>query len=339
MKVSRFPPLSVRIVSIALLALLPSAGASDGPGKTARHPPEPHPRTTMATRVVRTGWLPSGGISAAGQHPRNAGHDWTSDLQGVTSDKTGNWYFTQARRIWKLPMRMDLDRDFSRKRSQGLAGLERRMGFDHMGDPDYFGGYIYVPMERPHARRPAAVSLRNADLKFLGIVTLCQGAHAPWVAVNPVDRQLYSSGFSGVTAVKRYPRAVSAGRLSLGSPERIPLFDERGAPLTLQAVQGGAFSPEGHLYLVTRYGIEAFDVTDGRRRLRTRVPYRPRWAWGHNLGDELEGIEFLDFDSGRVSSPGVRGQLHLVMIDNDGFAGGADDLYFKHFRVTDRSRR
>jgi hypothetical protein len=233
-------------------------------------------------------------------------------------------------------MHFDLNREFDPSRSQGLSGRERRMGFDHMGDPDYFDGYVYVPMER-RGRRPAAVTLRDADLKFLGTVTLKQGACAPWVAVSPVDRRLYSSSYGVVSAVVRYPRSVSGDTLSLGPPESVPLFDEGGVPVALHEVQGGAFSPDGSLYLVTREGIETFDVVGGRRRARLKIAHHRRWAFGQNLGDELEGIEVLDFDLGFVASPRVSGQIHVVMIDNDGL-GGADDLYFKHFRINGPTR-
>lgn len=276
-------------------------------------------------------------VANAGQHPRNAGYDWTTDLQGVTSDKAKNWYFAQTQRIWKIPMHLDLNRRFNMGMSKGLSSLERRMGFEHMGDPDFYGGQLYIPLERRRSRRPAAVSLRDADLNFLCIVTLNQGFQAPWIAVNPVDRKLYSSDYAHVTQLVRYPRVVAGTFLSLGPAEPVPLLDEAGFPLVVQDVQGGAFSSDGRLYLVTRIGIEGFDVTTGRRHMHTKIPHRARWLFGQNLGDELEGIEFVDFDNGGISAPGIAGQLHLVMIDNDGL-GGADDLYFKHFRVTTKPK-
>jgi hypothetical protein len=91
------------------------------------------------------------------------------------------------------------------------------------------------------------------------------------------------------------------------------------------------------LYLVTKVGIEGFDVTTGRRHMHVKIPRHPRIVLGQNLGDELEGIEYVDFDNGGISAPGVAGQLHVVMIDNDAI-GGADDLYFEHFRVATAPR-
>jgi hypothetical protein len=291
----------------------------------------------MPSSTARAGDSPwDGPVTALGQHPRNAGFRWTDDLQGVTTDKTRTWYFAQTRRIWKIPMHLDLNRSFDRRMSKGLSGVERAMGFEHMGDPDYYDGQLYVPMERRSSGQPSGVSLRDADLNFLCVVTLSQGVAAPWIAVNPADHKLYSSECNA-TELFRYRRAVNGGLLSLGPVERVRLLDEKGAPLTVLQVQGGAFANDGRLYLVTKVGIEGFDVTTGRRHMHVKIPRHPRIVLGQNLGDELEGIEYVDFDNGGISAPGVAGQLHVVMIDNDAI-GGADDLYFEHFRVATAPR-
>jgi hypothetical protein len=44
--------------------------------------------------------------------------------------------------------------------------------------------------------------------------------------------------------------------------------------------------------------------------------------------DEPKGIDIWDLDS--EIAPGIRGQIHVIMIDNYG-REHKDDLYFKHY--------
>ena len=116
-------------------------------------------------------------------------------------------------------------------------------------------------------------------------------------------------------------------------------FDGSGAPVCIEHVQGGAFSPKtGLLYLSSDKGdaggIFTLWVDDSRRRayLLHRTPvayhYTESTIAGHQLYyEELEGLTVWDLSDGRA--PRLSGQLHLTMIDNVG--SGDDDLYFKHF--------
>jgi hypothetical protein len=87
----------------------------------------------------------------------------------------------------------------------------------------------------------------------------------------------------------------------------------------------------GLLYLVSDSGaaggIFIFDPTTGKRLQRIKVAYDPTF-FGETK-EELEGITIWDLD--RAQAPNIKGQVHLMMIDNVG--RGADDLYFKHFHV------
>jgi hypothetical protein len=124
-------------------------------------------------------------------------------------------------------------------------------------------------------------------------------------------------------------------------------------------MQGGAFSPRGHLYIVNgsginkdnfnRYkgGIWVFDVeeTGPRLELGTLVnhsnqdnepgtftfEYHPGDTW---QGEEPEGIDIWDLDQYIVFSlTPLSGQIHVIMIDNYPDVNN-DDLYFKHYSVT-----
>ena len=114
--------------------------------------------------------------------------------------------------------------------------------------------------------------------------------------------------------------------LALTEVASIALRDSAGKPLTLQRVQGGAFSARGHLYLVSDVpgqGIKGFALETGRQRVNIPVQFE--------RDEELEGIDLWDLDGGQV--PGIDGQIHLQMIDHDWWSD--DDFFFKHYRVTE----
>ena len=50
--------------------------------------------------------------------------------------------------------------------------------------------------------------------------------------------------------------------------------------------------------------------------------------------EELEGLTVWDLDMDQANN--IKGQIHLIMIDNIG--GADDDLYFKHFSVPVENR-
>lgn len=111
------------------------------------------------------------------------------------------------------------------------------------------------------------------------------------------------------------------------------LRDEAGTPIVLDDVQGGAFSPNGHLYLVSDVAgaIVSFDAS-GRRRSTTKVDYT-----GWHSRQELEGLTFWDLDSGRA--PNIRGQLHLTMAKRDTLAAHFNSVYFKHYQLADPAEK
>ncbi|HXW11747.1 MAG TPA: hypothetical protein VD694_03220 [Nitrososphaeraceae archaeon] len=64
--------------------------------------------------------------------------------------------------------------------------------------------------------------------------------------------------------------------------------------------------------------------------LHTVVPYDPSYL----EKEELEGITIWDADV-NGTAPFIEGQIHLIMLDND---VSPDDIYFKHFRVTEKDK-
>lgn len=52
--------------------------------------------------------------------------------------------------------------------------------------------------------------------------------------------------------------------------------------------------------------------------------------------EEPEGLTFWDLDADE-RAPGLRGQLHVVLLDNDAIT--ADDVYVKHYRLSSEDSR
>jgi hypothetical protein len=289
-----------------------------------------------------------------GDYPKDRNSGWHSEAQGVTNDAR-NWFITQRGTLWKFPRSFDLNTQIGghqtgviKKALQNVPLPEIEIPlfgsfpvYNHFGDLDYFDGYLYVPVEADESDKkiPLVAAFDAGNLAFRWCAKLsAQGssAHyrAPWCAINPVNGLLYSSSNSidsdrgPIRVYRRDPSPApgsSSGTKVLQKVRDFRLYAEDGRALSLQRLQGGTFSSNGNLYLVIdteEGGIMGFNPS-GRRILHTPIRYV------RGTGEELEGITIWDLDAG--GAPGVRGQIHVLMIDNDTWT--EDDLYFKHFRV------
>ncbi|MCZ6777014.1 MAG: hypothetical protein O7D34_11220, partial [Ignavibacteria bacterium] len=134
------------------------------------------------------------------------------------------------------------------------------------------------------------------------------------------------------------------GAVILDFEDEIDILDEDGAPLELHYMQGGVFSSSGDLlYLVSGYhtdtdkdreGVHVFDTHDMQSWIRVEhstngngyfnYEFHPGWS----RYEEPEGITILDLDDRRA--PGILGQLHVLLLDNEIY----DDVYLKHYTGT-----
>lgn len=296
-------------------------------------------------------------------HPGGGTPGWSEVVQGVAHD-ADHWYFSQEHQLWRFPVTHDLDDDVDDKpfKRTGIpAELSRmfgmlRVGYDHFGDLDFFDGRLHVPLE---GMQPPLLCLFTTNLAPQRFAPLTHQHSAPWCAVNPRNGLLYSSNFHDAGGAaeplrlyvyKPHPTAISTRTMFQGTPLEgtfetfdlpfvgsFQLRDESGNDLWgVRRIQGGAFSPGGHLYLVSDRpagGLMGFDLSTGRRTLHKPVEYSP----GFDEYEELEGITVWDLEAGRA--PGIHGQLHLVMLDNDSDLTGTDDIYLKHFEVASPEQR
>jgi hypothetical protein len=267
------------------------------------------------------------------EYPKNATTGWGELVQGVTHDDA-HWYITQDTTLWRIPRNRDLAAGVNG--ALGRVGIPQEIldqGGNHFGDLDYYEGMLYVPLEGAATAQLVVFEARSLAYRPLFAATLAQGNSCPWCAIDPRSGLLFSSKFDVdenglfVYSVEADPdNGVEATFLG-----KFPLFDEHGAPMEIRRVQGGVFSELGHLYLVsdTGVGVLGFDMCTGRLAQRIPVDYQPERRVGFTY-QELEGITLWDLDD--ESAPGVRGQLHVLMLENAPI--GEDKIFFKHYGVS-----
>jgi hypothetical protein len=240
-------------------------------------------------------------------------------------------------------------------------------GYNHYGDVDIyeFGGrsYLLVPIENGDLGAGLALFRADATLAFLAFAPFPGQTHAGWVAADPTGL-LLSSEAASVPQFNRYfldwAAFQASGETAFTLDVRAPILlqDESGAPLELLAAQGGEYSDDGQLLYFSNgygdfdqatWGVHVFETRAGSGAecgsagdpctIAHRVEHSHNGPGGfafefsHDspFREEPEGLTFWDLDAdGRA--PGLRGQLHVVLLDNDLLT--ADDVYVKHYRLS-----
>lgn len=307
-----------------------------------------------------------------GNYPEDANPGWHEDVQGVTHDDdywfitqsdTGE---ADEQVLWKIPVGHDL------RQATGNSEITKREirsypqlnGYNHFGDLDYFNyrqrGFLIVGLSGDDM--PDALAVFRADTDTLDYVAhttdFLNSVSSSWVAVDSdgfiyfpdaLTKDIPGISVAVMDGIVKYmidwDQLFESGRLQLTFQSFIILYDENGDRFVINYTQGGVFSrPLGNLfYMVTglhrntnrdRHGIHVFD-TDTWRRVKKSTNGHGQFNYEFHPGifgggEEPEGLTVWDLDDGRA--PGIRGQLHVLMLDNDWFS--ADEIYFKHY--TDR---
>jgi hypothetical protein len=272
-------------------------------------------------------------------------------IQGVTHDE-GSWYLSSAKRRGRLAR---VPRDADLTRSPDFID-EPFPGWHHPGDMDHSDGWIYIALEHDggSAERNAIAAVPTAtfhDKSTYKVFQLEGGPQRrrgtmPWIARYPGTDYFYSSTFRRAGQLQRYKASFDAS----GAPTGFTRCGVVHLTQHLHRVQGGAFGPDGRLYLSTdphdltaiqEGAIKVLDMSDhtaGQPAIdcaappTTRAPliqsiYVHKRPGVPPLTDEIEGITYWDLDR----APRPLGQLHTLMIDQDW--PDADDLSIKHIRL------
>lgn len=301
-----------------------------------------------------------------GNHPAAFQTNWSDNLQGVTHS-ADHWFFTQKTKLLKFEPSSPLPKDSKAAIARADMPPElQALGCDHFGDPDHLQwqghGYTFVPVEgkgKPakDAPVPAVFEDLGTEIAFVGWHLLpSQNAargtsQAGWCAIDPQTLLLHSSHnqIDFQHPVFRYNvdlDGLADGDVRLVASSDLRLRSEKKTVDIPPYLQGGCFSPRGHLFLLsgkadddeTQGGIRVFD-RNGVLLCRSSVsdePFLYEYDSGNlvtgELSEEPEGLTFWDVDAlpaGR-RPPSFSGQLHALLLNND---VGDDRFYFKHYSV------
>ena len=304
-----------------------------------------------------------------GHYPYDEPVFWGEDVQGVTHDDANWYFTQTFEEdgelfslLWQIPVKTELNREEppSTARSWLIPEQLHSNGFNHFGDLDFYRGYILIAVEGAGPYPALAIfKTTPAGVEYLGYDEMTGqmgGSHAGWCAVD-VDGAVYTCNWGETSRLQKYALDWQAleneDRVSLTFINDIPRTDENGAPLVLLETQGGDFTPDGSLlYLSTGYitescdgefssdvmesrgGIHVLDVKTWRRIRHSancatcddifKFEFHPDLSGGC---EEPEGLTIWDLDDGRA--PGILGQLHVILLDNDW--PDKDDINFAHY--------
>jgi hypothetical protein len=204
---------------------------------------------------------------------------WSEDAQGLAHDDE-YWYITQKNILWKWPLSAPLDSGIFTPPAGLFVGIPSALtakGYDHFGDLDQYGGYLFIPLQNG-SDGPLVAALRTSDLALVATSTFTDAGSTPgigsFVAVRKQTNCATEIGRVTLIASgdldSTHPlleweldmAAVTAGQNQFlkPNPRRTFLqaldsaFDEDSVGTNLKTIQGGAFSPDGRLlYLLTGY--------------------------------------------------------------------------------------
>ena len=158
-------------------------------------------------------------------------------------------------------------------------------------------------------------AFRADTLEYIDHVSIPGQTLASWCAINP-QGVVYSSNSDGVTAINRFN--VNWNLLKYNNALSLAVAPPLPLAVTLEGVQGGVVTPSGELLYMVADGIHVFELSTGQRIKQSNnggglFSYMYNSSLPEN--DEPEGLTIWDLDGGQA--PGIRGQLHVLLLNND----------------------
>ncbi len=223
-------------------------------------------------------------------------------IQGL-AHSPNNWYWTRA--SWKMTKDWKKEESYIYKmqpnhmsRRIKVAGVPSEiwnLGWHHLSDPDYYKGYLYVPIEKGKENVPShsltpLILIYDEDLNYLGSAPLSyydsetgrtMTSGGAWCAINPTNGLLYVSRGSGngsnsnYSVLDVYDPILDVEAETQAAVFR--LFYRYSVKLNFRNnwdartyIQGGVFSPEGLFYYVmdpkfkydlhSQSGVHVFEI-------------------------------------------------------------------------------
>jgi hypothetical protein len=274
-------PLAVGLCSVLLCASCASSGKPSSSAVTGSVEQTTTTATTPAGPVVRTGEQQLPPLYA----------------QGVAR-VPGGWIFSGTNSLWKT------DDALAELMHTGpsIPDAWKAKGFDHIGDIDVVGKYVYAPFEEPDYSKGEQATARfdRDSLRFVDAVTVPQHENS-FVTIDPKTMIAYTMNHFDGGAVLRYDvtnRWQSLPPLKLSQ--------------VLHRTQGGDVAL-GQLWISTddpAHGVYRVDLQTGATSLVVKM--------GHP-GGEGEGIDATQLPSGL---------LHVMCVDPK-----YTPVWFEHIHV------
>src|SRR4029079_9573274 len=153
----------------------------------------------IAVSVLVVGAVASGLISSAAT--RNSEQEGPSGYQQGVARVADGWVFTGT----TVMARTNEQLKIVKQNTQPIPLEWKRKGFNHVGDPDVAGKFLYAPLEQPqYERGDQAMARYDArSLKLVDIVPVTQH-EASFVTVDPKTMTAYSMDRFGGNALLRY---------------------------------------------------------------------------------------------------------------------------------------
>jgi hypothetical protein len=234
----------------------------------------------------------------------NTGH--SEEAQGITTDGAA-WFLASngSKSIRKygpgptLLAKIDV--------AQGKMG-------GHVGAPGCFGGWIYVPVQKPYGvwKTPTDFSTHQ----WLPAATTDN--RLPWCDVNPLNGRLYTSMFDIFEGQHATLFAYDRDTLERRPEDDIVLAP---GPIYLDRIQGGVFTEHGRVIIARSdpNAVFCFSSLTGHCFGAFKVG-----------GSETEGVTVRSWHFGDITA-----SVHVLELDND---ASLDDCYLHSYHVPDPER-
>jgi hypothetical protein len=279
-------PSTTGLVAVAVFVVAGTACSSSNKPQAAVPSTTARAATTTAPRPV------FGSATSTGQQQLSAYY-----TQGVAR-VPGGWIFSGTNSLWHTDDRLNVVKMIS----PAIPAAWRAKGFNHVGDIDVVGNYIYAPLEEPdYSKGQQATARYDRDtLRFVDAVMLPQHENS-FVTVDPTSMIAYTMNHFDGDSLLRYD--VGHGWKSLPALHLSKL---------LHRTQGADLA-HGQIWISTddsQKGIYRVDLRTGAVSLVAKM--------GH-AGGEGEGIDATDLPSGL---------LHAMCVDQK-----LVPVWFEHFRI------
>ncbi|WP_266734366.1 hypothetical protein [Streptomyces sp. NBC_00378] len=203
--------------------------------------------------------------------------------------------------------------------------LSRKYGSDHIGDVEYYGGYVVAPIEDGDGyQHPLLALYKASDLSYTGRYVQLpleqMPGGVPWVAVDAASGLLYTAPWTQDAAqgTNRLVAYSLDDLLTLPAGSALPVVKTVTLSQPLSRIQGAAMW-QGRLYASvddSAKSVYSIDTVSGG------VSYE--FHQDVEAGDEVQGLAAWDFGSSG-------GQLHIVHV---GSGLNSIFLYLQHYTQT-----